>query len=174
MSYVVEGVTTAATSVVDYVEHKIAEANNTATNGITAAVQSLDATVGSTTIATGKHVAVQVVETDGILTSLTVTEDDIAGASALAALDAAAVKSVNGITGNTVVLKGSDIALSEATATKLDAYVTNLSANKANKAAITSAVIQSFNDPSYESATETLTLSTTGVTAWVPVSGQSL
>ena len=89
-------------------------------------------------------------------------------------MDAAAVKSVNGITGNTVVLKGSDIALSEATATKLDAYVTNLSANKANKAAITSAVIQSFNDPSYESATETLTLSTTGVTAWVPVSGQSL
>lgn len=50
------------------------------------AVSGLDATVGSTTIATGKHVAVQVVEEDGKLTGLTVTEDNIANADDLATL----------------------------------------------------------------------------------------
>lgn len=45
------------------------------------------ATVGSKTIATGKHVAVEVVEEKGALTSLTVTESDIASAQALSALD---------------------------------------------------------------------------------------
>ena len=49
----------------------------------TSAINSLDATVGSTTVAEGKHVAVQVGETDGKLTSLTVTESDIASAAAL-------------------------------------------------------------------------------------------
>lgn len=46
-------------------------------------VATLDATVGSTTVANGKHVAVQVVETDGKLTGLTVTENDIASAASL-------------------------------------------------------------------------------------------
>ena len=50
---------------------------------ITNAVNKLDATVGSTTIASGKHVAVEIVQTDGKLTSATVTEDDIASAAAL-------------------------------------------------------------------------------------------
>lgn len=53
-------------------------------NDRTNAINSLDATVGSTTVAEGKHVAVQVGETDGKLTSLTVTESDIASAAALA------------------------------------------------------------------------------------------
>lgn len=52
-------------------------------NQIISVINALDATVGSTTAADGKHVAVQVVETDGKLTSLTVTEDDIASASTL-------------------------------------------------------------------------------------------
>lgn len=47
------------------------------------AIKALDATVGSTEVAEGKHVAVQVVEADGILTKLTVTENDIASAAAL-------------------------------------------------------------------------------------------
>ena len=50
---------------------------------IAAAVAELDATVGSQTVAEGKHVAVEVVETDGKLTGLTVTESDIASAQAL-------------------------------------------------------------------------------------------
>lgn len=50
---------------------------------ITDAINALDAKVGSQTIADGKHVAVEVVETDGKLTSLTVVESDIASADAL-------------------------------------------------------------------------------------------
>lgn len=42
---------------------------------IATAVNALDATVGSQAIASGKHVAVEVVETDGKLTGLTVTEN---------------------------------------------------------------------------------------------------
>lgn len=42
---------------------------------IDAKIATLDATVGSQVIAEGKHVAVEVVETDGVLTGLTVVED---------------------------------------------------------------------------------------------------
>ena len=52
-------------------------------NDRTNAINSLDATVGATSVESGKHVAVQVVETDGKLTALTVTENDIASAAAL-------------------------------------------------------------------------------------------
>ena len=48
------------------------------------AINDLDATVGGTTIADGKHVAVQVVQENGELTGLTVTEKDIASAQGLA------------------------------------------------------------------------------------------
>lgn len=51
---------------------------------IDAKINALDATVGSTTVAIGKHVAVEVVENAGKLTALTVTEDDIASAQGLA------------------------------------------------------------------------------------------
>lgn len=45
------------------------------TSQINAKVATLDATVGSQAIAEGKHVAVEVVEVDGVLTGLTVTEN---------------------------------------------------------------------------------------------------
>ena len=48
---------------------------NNIQTAIDAKVNTLDATVGSTTVENNKHIAVQVVETDGKLTSLTVTED---------------------------------------------------------------------------------------------------
>lgn len=48
-------------------------------------IAALDATVGSQTVASGKHVAVEVVEVDGKLSALTVTEDNIASASDLTA-----------------------------------------------------------------------------------------
>ena len=57
-------------------------------------IEKLDATVGGTSVATGKHVAVQVVEKDGKLTGLTVTEDNIADADDLAALSAKTVTEV--------------------------------------------------------------------------------
>lgn len=53
-------------------------------NAIDYKVSTLDATVGSTTVASDKHVAVQVVENAGKLTALTVTETDIASAQGLA------------------------------------------------------------------------------------------
>ena len=52
-------------------------------NQIAKAVAGLNATVGSQVVAEGKHVAVEVVETDGKLTGLTVTESDIASKIAL-------------------------------------------------------------------------------------------
>lgn len=69
-------------TVKEYVDNAVANASD----GAAQAIAALDATVGSTSVATGKHVAVQVVETDGKLTGLTVTEDDIASAQALTTL----------------------------------------------------------------------------------------
>lgn len=73
-----------ASKVKNYVDGQIAieAARSDAKNK--ADIAALDATVGSTTVDTGKHVAVQVVETDGKLTGLTVTENDIASAQGLA------------------------------------------------------------------------------------------
>lgn len=82
-----------ASKVKTYVDGAIAIEIARADAKVLAAVKALDATVGSTTVENGKHVAVQVVETDGKLTGLTVTEDDIASKNALndeiAARDAA-------------------------------------------------------------------------------------
>lgn len=53
-------------------------------DAINTAISGLDATVGSTTIATDKHVAVEVVEVDGKLTALNINESNIADADDLA------------------------------------------------------------------------------------------
>ena len=50
---------------------------------ITNAINALDATVGDAAVAEGKHVAVQVVETDGVITAVNVKESDIASAQGL-------------------------------------------------------------------------------------------
>lgn len=54
---------------------KAVGADGSVAEAIATAVNALDATVGSKTVASGKHVAVEVVETDGKLTGLTVTEN---------------------------------------------------------------------------------------------------
>jgi hypothetical protein len=64
------------------------EAIDAASQNTAAAIAALNATVGSQTVAEGKHVAVEVVETAGKLTGLTIVESDIASAAALATLDA--------------------------------------------------------------------------------------
>ena len=53
------------------------------TQNRTNAINELDATVGTTTVEKGKHVAVQVVEENGKLTNVTVAESDIASAASL-------------------------------------------------------------------------------------------
>ncbi len=50
-------------------------------------IDSLDSTVGSKTVDTGKHIAVEIVEKDGKLTGLTVTENNIANADLLGAIN---------------------------------------------------------------------------------------
>lgn len=57
-------------------------------------IAALDATVGEASVATGNHVAVQVVEAGGVLTALTVSEDNIANADDLAALSAKTVTEI--------------------------------------------------------------------------------
>ena len=57
--------------------------NETSSDSITAAINNLDKTVGSTTVEKGKHVAVEVVEEDGLLKSVTVAENDIASEALL-------------------------------------------------------------------------------------------
>lgn len=64
------------------------EAIDAASQNTATAIAGLNATVGSQTVAEGKHVAVEVVETAGKLTGLTIVESDIASAQALATLDA--------------------------------------------------------------------------------------
>ena len=58
-------------------------------------INALDATGGTQTIATDKHVAVEVVEANGLITAVTVTEDNIADANDLAELSG---KTITGIT----------------------------------------------------------------------------
>lgn len=50
-------------------------------------IAELGTTVGSTTVETGKHVAVQIVEEHGVLTGVTVTEDNIASAADVAEIE---------------------------------------------------------------------------------------
>ena len=57
--------------------------NETSSASITAAISRLNATVGSTTVGTDEHVAVQVKEENGKLTSLTIVENDIASKNLL-------------------------------------------------------------------------------------------
>lgn len=47
------------------------------------AIEALDATVGAASVAEGKHVAVQVVETDGVIIAVNVAESDIASEAAV-------------------------------------------------------------------------------------------
>lgn len=54
---------------------------------IDAKIGALNATVGEASVATGKHVAVQVVEAEGVLTALTVSENDIASAAKLSEIE---------------------------------------------------------------------------------------
>ena len=70
---------------------------------IDAKIGALDATVGDTTVASGKHVAVQVVEEAGVITAVTVTEDDIASADDLEGLSAKTITDVKSVNGSVTV-----------------------------------------------------------------------
>lgn len=67
------------------VQDAINNAITAETQNRTNAINALNATAGTQAVSEGTHVAVQVVETAGKLTSLVVTEDDIASATGLTA-----------------------------------------------------------------------------------------
>ena len=77
------------------------------TDAITAAIESLDATGGTQTIAGGKHVAVEVAEVNGKITTVTVVEDNIASKSLLDELSGKAVTAV-AMTGGTANIVDND------------------------------------------------------------------
>ena len=66
-------------------------------------IAALDSTGGTQTIAAGKHVAVEVIETDGKITAVNVAEDNIASKSDLDALSAKTVTGVE-MTGGTAAI----------------------------------------------------------------------
>ena len=82
---------------------------------IDAKIAALDATGGTQTIATDKHVAVEVIETDGKITTVTVVEDNIADADDLAALSAKTVTEIDS--------SNSSITVSTAATTAADGTV---------------------------------------------------
>lgn len=69
-----ETTTAGHTTAIEALQAAVGEGGSVA-DAIAAEIAKLDATVGTQTIASGKHVAVEVVETDGKLTGLTVTEN---------------------------------------------------------------------------------------------------
>lgn len=82
------GKQTTLQGIINAIETRITNVNNTLSGNLTSTIEGLDATVrGQLTEAdgleTGKHVGVKVVETNGKLTGVTVVEDDIASAQAL-------------------------------------------------------------------------------------------
>lgn len=63
-------------------------------------INALDATGGTQTIATDKHVAVEVVEANGLITAVTVTEDNIADADDLAELSGKTITAITSTNGS--------------------------------------------------------------------------
>lgn len=104
------GKQTTLQGIINAIETRITNVNNTLSGNLTSTIQGLDATVrGQLTevndeVAGNNHVGVKVVETDGKLTSVTVVEKDIASASELTAL----TTKVNEIK-NTVDSQGSQL-----------------------------------------------------------------
>ena len=121
-------------------------------DAINAAVADLDATVGSQTVATGKHVAVEVVEENGVLTALTVTEDNIANADDLAELSGKTITDIDSANGSITVTpanaddgtKEIDLA-TDASKIKMTGFTTD---NTKSLSAITesSSVTESFEE----------------------------
>ncbi len=68
-------------------------------HSIKTAVEDLDATVGEAAVAANKHVAVQVVETDGKITAVNVNEKDIASAATLNSVKTEQEKNTELLTG---------------------------------------------------------------------------
>ena len=177
--------TVTASSVADYVTHKIAEVNAANADGINAldavvygaGSNGTSATTDASTAATSytndstNKVVVKVTEVDGKITGVDVKTNDVASAQALTTLDGAAVKSVNGETptNGAVTLYASNIDVSSSDTTKVSTALATLSSDKANKAAITTGSVNNWGTPTY--ASETLTWTNVATNVYVPGTG---
>lgn len=154
-------------TVKQYVDSKVAAAESAASGGIS----DLDAVVRGNlelndTISTGHKVGVKVTEVDGLITDVTVVEDDIASASDLATLTST-VETHSEVTAAALVDLDNRLDTVESSVTAIDLTV------KANKAAITSDNINNWS-ATYDSSTESLQWTNTITAVYVPVSGQTL
>lgn len=182
MTYTSEGQQVEATSVADYVAHKIAEVNAANADGINA----LDAVVyggsngtssagseGETAFTndSSSKVAVKVTEVDGKITTVNVKTNDIASQAALQTLDAAAVKSVNGQTptSGAVTIKGDNIQLSASDTTLISAAIATLQSSKKNSSEITEKTVQVVSTVTRDSSTECLTITLANEKVYAPV-----
>lgn len=119
-------------------------------NTIDSAINALDATGGTQTIASDKHVAVEVIEADGKITTVTVVEDDIASAQGLAE-EIAARKAVDGQSGQTYAANTNANYISGATSlndadVKLDAALKSLSNETVNQVKVNGVALTKENN----------------------------
>lgn len=154
-------------TVKEYVAAEIAKVNAANAQGIA----DLDAVVrGNLTngdeVSTNHKVGVKVTEVDGLITDVTVVEDDIASATDLSTL-ASDVESQAQVTAAALTDLDTRLTTLGTTVGNIDLTV------KANKAAITTATINNWS-ASYTAASENLVWTNTQTTVYVPVSGQSL
>ena len=117
-------------------------------------------------VSTNHKVGVKVTEVDGLITDVTVVEDDIASATDLSTL-ASDVESQAQVTAAALTDLDTRLTTLGTTVGNIDLTV------KANKAAITTATINNWS-ASYTAASENLVWTNTQTTVYVPVSGQSL
>jgi hypothetical protein len=154
-------------TVKEYVAAEIAKVNAANAQGIA----NLDAVVrgnltNEDTVSTDHKVGVKVTEEDGLITNVTVVENDIASATDLATL-ASDVESQAEVTAAALTDLDTRLTTLGTTVGNIDLTV------KANKAAITTATINNWS-ASYNAGSENLVWTNTQTTVYVPVSGQSL
>lgn len=154
-------------TVKQYVDAKFAEAQAAASGGIT----DLDAVVSGNLdnnddVTTGHKVGVKVTEVDGVITNVTVVENDIASAQDLEDLTDT-VEEHSEVTAAALVDLDSRLTTVETNVGGIDLTT------KANKAAITTGNINNWTT-SYNSSSHQLEWTNTETSVYVPVSGQSL
>ena len=126
---------------------------NNIQNAIDYKISTLDATKGTTTVDTGKHVAVQVVEENGLISSVTVTEEKIADADDLSNLSGETVTEVASsnasitaaLSAATNGTKHLDI-ITDASKIKMSGFTPVDSASSLSNIAVSSSVTEAFEE----------------------------
>lgn len=155
-------------TVKQYVDAKIAEVEAVATGGLseldTVESDNITTTNNVDAVSEGHNVGVKITQENGLITDVTVLEDDIASAADLAALTST-VETHSEVTAAALVDLDTRLTTLNTSVGAIDLTV------KANKAAITTASINNWSS-SYSNGN--LQWTNTPTTVYVPVTGQSL